>query len=62
MSNTLRNTLIAITILLFGGSAISDGMHHSWREALRDLGLGMFLCVMLVRISQGKQKPTSKTF
>ena len=56
MTKTLRNLLLVVAALVFGGFAIRDGLRHDVRGALEDLFIGCMVSYVFLRISQAPKR------
>ena len=59
MTNTVRNVLLAIAILIFGGAAVRDGLRHDARSTLEDVFIGSMVCLVVLRVSKLPKRRTS---
>jgi hypothetical protein len=59
MTNTTRNVLLALAVVIFAGVAMRDFTRHDTHGALGDLFLGTMICVLVLRVSKMPRRPAS---
>jgi Na+/phosphate symporter len=52
MTNTVRNVLLAIALLVFGVAAVHDGLLHHARAALEDVFIGCMVGFVVLRATK----------
>ena len=61
MTKTVRNVLLAIVILLFGGIAFHDYTKTGSHSMLQDLFLGTMICYLIMRVSRIPRRTNTPT-